>query len=61
MTGRLSSPPCYAEEIAPDYFDPLGVDPEQQGAHGAVEAGGHAAQTNADRFARYRGAMWRSA
>ncbi len=29
MTGRLSSPPCYAEEIAPDYFDPLGVDPEQ--------------------------------
>lgn len=25
----FSSPPCYAAEIAPDYFDPLGVDPEQ--------------------------------
>ncbi len=27
--GGFSSPPCYAAEIAPDYFDPLGVDPEQ--------------------------------
>lgn len=27
--GGFSSPPCYASEIAPDYFDPLGVDPEQ--------------------------------
>lgn len=25
----FSSPPCYASEIAPDYFDPLAVDPEQ--------------------------------
>lgn len=24
-----ASPPCYAHEIAPDYFDPLAVDPEQ--------------------------------
>lgn len=24
-----SSPPCYAAEVAPDYFDPLAVDPEQ--------------------------------
>ncbi|PLW69617.1 5-formyltetrahydrofolate cyclo-ligase [Pseudohalioglobus lutimaris] len=28
-TGRFSSPPCLAAEIAPDYFDPLAVDPEQ--------------------------------
>ena len=27
--GRFASPPCYAGEIAPDYFDPLAVDPEQ--------------------------------
>lgn len=27
--GRYASPPCLAAEIAPDYFDPLGVDPEQ--------------------------------
>jgi hypothetical protein len=27
--GRDASPPCMASEIAPDYFDPLGVDPEQ--------------------------------
>lgn len=27
--GRYASPPCIAGEIAPDYFDPLGVDPEQ--------------------------------
>lgn len=27
--GRYASPPCMAAEIAPDYFDPLGVDPEQ--------------------------------
>ncbi len=27
--GGFSSPPCYAAEIAPDYFDPLAVDPEQ--------------------------------
>ncbi|MCT2541184.1 5-formyltetrahydrofolate cyclo-ligase [Sedimentimonas flavescens] len=25
----FSSPPCYAAEIAPDYFDPLAVDSEQ--------------------------------
>lgn len=25
----FSSPPCYAAEIAPEYFDPLAVDPEQ--------------------------------
>lgn len=24
-----ASPPCFAHEIAPDYFDPLGVDPRQ--------------------------------
>ncbi|WP_289042462.1 5-formyltetrahydrofolate cyclo-ligase [uncultured Aliiroseovarius sp.] len=24
-----ASPPCYASEVAPDYFDPLGVDPTQ--------------------------------
>lgn len=30
-TGRkgFTSPPCLAAEIAPDYFDPLAVDPEQ--------------------------------
>jgi 5-formyltetrahydrofolate cyclo-ligase len=28
-TGRFTPPPCLAGEIAPDYFDPLGVDPEQ--------------------------------
>ncbi|MCF3592696.1 5-formyltetrahydrofolate cyclo-ligase [Rhodobacteraceae bacterium LMO-12] len=27
--GRYASSPCMASEIAPDYFDPLGVDPEQ--------------------------------
>ena len=27
--GRYASPPCLACEIAPDYFDPFGVDPEQ--------------------------------
>ena len=27
--GRYASPPCMGGEIAPDYFDPLGVDPEQ--------------------------------
>ncbi|KHQ50037.1 5-formyltetrahydrofolate cyclo-ligase [Mameliella alba] len=26
----FSSPPCYAAEIAPDYFDPLAVDPDQE-------------------------------
>lgn len=25
----FASPPCYASEVAPDYFDPLAVDPEQ--------------------------------
>lgn len=25
----FSSPPCYTAEVAPDYFDPLAVDPEQ--------------------------------
>lgn len=29
ITGRYASPPCLAAEIAPDYFDPLAVDPEQ--------------------------------
>ena len=28
-TGRYASPPCMAGEAAPDYFDPLGVDPDQ--------------------------------
>jgi 5-formyltetrahydrofolate cyclo-ligase len=27
--GGFSSPPCYAAEIAPDYFDPMAVDPQQ--------------------------------
>lgn len=27
--NRNTSPPCLAGEIAPDYFDPLGVDPQQ--------------------------------
>ncbi len=27
--GRYASPPCLAANIAPDYFDPLCVDPEQ--------------------------------
>lgn len=27
--GAFSSPPCFAAEVAPDYFDPLMVDPEQ--------------------------------
>ena len=27
--GRFASPPCLAGEIAPDYFDPMAVDPEQ--------------------------------
>jgi 5,10-methenyltetrahydrofolate synthetase len=27
--GRFASPPCLAAEIAPDYFDPLAVDPQQ--------------------------------
>jgi len=26
---RYASPPCMADEVAPDYFDPLAVDPEQ--------------------------------
>lgn len=29
LTGGYASPPCYATEIAPDYFDPLAVDPQQ--------------------------------
>ncbi len=29
IPGRFASPPCLASEIAPDYFDPLGVDPQQ--------------------------------
>ncbi|MCB1376560.1 MAG: 5-formyltetrahydrofolate cyclo-ligase, partial [Rhodobacteraceae bacterium] len=29
VLGRYASPPCLAGEVAPDYFDPLGVDPEQ--------------------------------
>lgn len=27
--GGFSSPPCYAAEVAPDYFDPLAVDAQQ--------------------------------
>ena len=27
--GRYASSPCMAREIAPDYFDPLAVDPDQ--------------------------------
>ncbi|PHP65809.1 5-formyltetrahydrofolate cyclo-ligase [Zhengella mangrovi] len=27
--GGYSSPPCYAAEVAPGYFDPMAVDPEQ--------------------------------
>ena len=27
--GRYASPPGMADEVAPGYFDPLGVDPEQ--------------------------------
>lgn len=27
--SRFASPPCLAGEIAPDYFDPMAVDPEQ--------------------------------
>jgi 5-formyltetrahydrofolate cyclo-ligase len=27
--GRYASSPCMAQDIAPDYFDPLAVDPEQ--------------------------------
>ncbi|WP_420408475.1 5-formyltetrahydrofolate cyclo-ligase [Hoeflea sp.] len=27
--NRFTSPPCYASDIAPDYFDPLAVDPDQ--------------------------------
>ena len=29
LPGRFASPPCLACEVAPDYFDPLGVDPQQ--------------------------------
>ena len=28
-SGRYASPPCLAGEVAPDYFDPLAVEPEQ--------------------------------
>ncbi|WP_112323033.1 5-formyltetrahydrofolate cyclo-ligase [Oceanibium sediminis] len=28
-TGRYASPPCMAGEVAPEYFDPLAVDPDQ--------------------------------
>lgn len=28
-SSGFSSPPCYATEIAPEYFDPLAVDPQQ--------------------------------
>jgi 5,10-methenyltetrahydrofolate synthetase len=28
-TGRYASPPCLAGEVAPDYFDPLAVEPQQ--------------------------------
>lgn len=29
LPGSYASPPCLAGEIAPDYFDPLAVDPQQ--------------------------------
>lgn len=29
LPGRYASPPCLAGDIAPDYFDPLAVDPSQ--------------------------------
>ncbi|TCO69188.1 5-formyltetrahydrofolate cyclo-ligase [Rhodovulum euryhalinum] len=29
--GRYASPPCMAGDLAPGYFDPLGVDPAQAG------------------------------
>jgi 5,10-methenyltetrahydrofolate synthetase len=29
IKGRYASPPCLADEIAPDYFDPMAVDAEQ--------------------------------
>lgn len=29
IPGRYASPPCLAGEIAPEYFDPLAVDPQQ--------------------------------
>jgi 5-formyltetrahydrofolate cyclo-ligase len=29
LSGSYASPPCLAGEIAPDYFDPLAVDPQQ--------------------------------
>ena len=29
IPGRFASPPCLASEVAPDYFNPLGVDPQQ--------------------------------
>lgn len=29
LPGRYASPPCLASELAPDYFDPLAVDPQQ--------------------------------
>jgi len=28
-SGRFASPPCLADEFAPDYFDPIAVDPKQ--------------------------------
>lgn len=28
--GRYASPPCMAGEVAPDYFDPMAVDPQQE-------------------------------
>lgn len=29
LPGRYASPPCLASELAPEYFDPIGVDPQQ--------------------------------
>ncbi len=29
LGGRYASSPCMAQDVAPDYFDPLAVDPEQ--------------------------------
>jgi hypothetical protein len=35
--SRFASPPCLAGEIAPDYFDPMAVDPEQARGHCQVD------------------------
>ena len=56
--SRYASPPCLAGEVAPDYFDPLAVDPQQavdvarwRKAERATRLAGRAALTVADRQA----------